>query len=39
MTRPDGSPLAVFADDGLSFFSSVDAFAGYAEPPDVVDGI
>jgi hypothetical protein len=39
MTRSDESRLAVFADDGLSFFSSVDAFAGYAEPPDVVDNV
>lgn len=29
----------MFADDGLSFYTSAEAFAGYAEPPDVLDGV
>lgn len=35
----DEPRIAVFADDGVSFYSSVDAFAGYAEPPDALSGV
>jgi hypothetical protein len=38
-TLLDEPRVAVFADDGVSFYSSVDAFAGYAEPPDALDGV
>lgn len=38
-TVADDPRLAVFADDGLSFFSSADAFTGYAEPFDALNGI
>jgi hypothetical protein len=31
--------IAVFADDGVSFYSSADAFAGYAEPQDALSGV
>jgi hypothetical protein len=35
----DEPRVAVFADDGVSFYTSVDAFAGYAEPPDALSGV